>query len=813
MTPRILRGLRATKFAGGGPNAGTPEKQAAMTDILVASLKAGLTNVVTYSIDDLGTPITGLPGNETDRVGIHPPGHDEAFGGVPAWKTREQIRISHVNQIKKIVEELKKVPEGKGTMFDNTMIMHFPENGAQRLRAHREGSGRRATIIPSMAGTLTSQQRLATIEAAVENSDEAVLITDARLALPGPTIVYVNGAFCRMTRRTRAQLLGKTPRIFQGPKTDGAVIDRLRRNLAAGEAFEGETVNYRSDGTEYLLHWRIDPVRNGKGVITHWVSVQRDVTRQRADERELRERKRRFQLLAEAVEDFVVLSDLDGRTLFANSAMLRAAGCGPDDLSAEAISNTIHRSHRGAYEQARVRARRGEASIIECRLSIPGARRRRYELRETPVCDETGAVEMTLLTGRNITDRVRAERERAARISKDAEHRRALASQRNWEALARAAAAMGAGSDSRDALTGACAQAVPALADACLFDLNEDDGSMIRIAAPDRWGGAGSGLRIDPAKGLRSPPTGLEELKVHPTDAGEIAAALGRDMKERRVLARLRPTAAISVRMSARGRTIGTLHLVMCDPRRQFGLEEMSSAEQLARQAALAVDNFRLLAKSQRNEALLGSLAVKLSQTEDTLRAGLARDLHDTVAQNLSLVRLNLDRRDADTSQADSLAQARKLVDDTVSLVRNLVFDLYPSTLDLHGLAAALESLAGRMRTTVGAEISVTETGRRRVLAPEIRRFLYRAARELLANVVKHSGTKKASVAVDQDGDRVRLTVSDSGCGFDPVASAGAAGFGLLDLRERVHAMKGKVSIESRRGCGTSVLIELPLTE
>jgi len=115
--------------ADGGPNASTPQKQAAMTDVLVAALVSGLTNVVTYTIDDLGTPVTGLPGNETDRVGIHPLGHDEAFGGVPAWKTREQIRISHVNQIKTIIDRLKQVSEGNGTMFDNTMIMYFPENG------------------------------------------------------------------------------------------------------------------------------------------------------------------------------------------------------------------------------------------------------------------------------------------------------------------------------------------------------------------------------------------------------------------------------------------------------------------------------------------------------------------------------------------------------------------------------------------------------------------------------------------------------------------------------------------------------------
>ncbi|MEM7392771.1 MAG: DUF1552 domain-containing protein [Verrucomicrobiota bacterium] len=137
----------APVHAHGGPNATTPEKQAAMTDVLVAALKAGLTNVVTYTIDDLGTPITGLPGNETDRVGIHPLGHDEAFGGVPAWKTREQIRISHVHQIRSIVEQLKQTPEGNGTMFDNTMIMYFPENGETH-----HGVGSEAPFL-IMAGT------------------------------------------------------------------------------------------------------------------------------------------------------------------------------------------------------------------------------------------------------------------------------------------------------------------------------------------------------------------------------------------------------------------------------------------------------------------------------------------------------------------------------------------------------------------------------------------------------------------------------------------------------------------------------------
>ena len=115
--------------AGGGLNASTPEKQQAFTDILIAALVAGLTNVVTYTIDELSTPIKGLPGNEGDHISIHELGHNGGYSGISADKIREKIRVGHVQQIATIVERLKQVPEGDGNMFDNTMIMYFPENG------------------------------------------------------------------------------------------------------------------------------------------------------------------------------------------------------------------------------------------------------------------------------------------------------------------------------------------------------------------------------------------------------------------------------------------------------------------------------------------------------------------------------------------------------------------------------------------------------------------------------------------------------------------------------------------------------------
>jgi hypothetical protein len=113
--------------ANGGSEANTLEKQEAMTDVLLAAMISGMTNVVTYTMDTLSTPIIGLPGNESDRVGIHALGHNERFSGVPAKETRAEIRKLHFKQIDTIIEKLKAAPEGNGNMFDSTMILYFPE--------------------------------------------------------------------------------------------------------------------------------------------------------------------------------------------------------------------------------------------------------------------------------------------------------------------------------------------------------------------------------------------------------------------------------------------------------------------------------------------------------------------------------------------------------------------------------------------------------------------------------------------------------------------------------------------------------------
>jgi PAS domain S-box-containing protein len=131
------------------------------------------------------------------------------------------------------------------------------------------------------------ERNAALLHAAVEAAGESVLITSPNLDEPGPTIEYANPAFLRMTGYTMEEVIGRTPRFLQGPRTDRAELDRMRLELAAHGTFRGDAINYRKDGTEYVIEWLVTAVRNGTGQVSHWVSVQRDITdRRRAEERQ-----------------------------------------------------------------------------------------------------------------------------------------------------------------------------------------------------------------------------------------------------------------------------------------------------------------------------------------------------------------------------------------------------------------------------------------------------------------------------------------------------------------------------------------------
>lgn len=129
------------------------------------------------------------------------------------------------------------------------------------------------------------EQHLKLLESVVTNTTDSVMITDAEpFDLPGPRIVYVNEAFTQMTGYTAEEVVGKTPRILQGPKTDKEKLKLLGTRMRNWQVCEVSLINYKKDGEEFWVNFTLNPVADENGWFTHWVAIERDITEQKIEE-------------------------------------------------------------------------------------------------------------------------------------------------------------------------------------------------------------------------------------------------------------------------------------------------------------------------------------------------------------------------------------------------------------------------------------------------------------------------------------------------------------------------------------------------
>lgn len=113
---------------------------------------------------------------------------------------------------------------------------------------------------------------LSLLEVLAKNSFDAILITDASVE---GKIIYANKAFETLTGYDANEVIGKTPRLLQGQATDSKVIGRLSNALKSNDSFEGKAINYKKDGTPFIMYWRVLPVKV-EGNTKVWVAIQRE---------------------------------------------------------------------------------------------------------------------------------------------------------------------------------------------------------------------------------------------------------------------------------------------------------------------------------------------------------------------------------------------------------------------------------------------------------------------------------------------------------------------------------------------------------
>lgn len=214
-------------------------------------------------------------------------------------------------------------------------------------------------------------------------------------------------------------------------------------------------------------------------------------------------------------------------------------------------------------------------------------------------------------------------------------------------------------------------------------------------------------------------------------------------------------------------------------------------------------------------------LSMQLSEAEEAERRRIARDLHDQVGQNLTVVGINLTiLRDAipDAGRKSIplrlLEDSLELVEQTTEFTRSLMADLRPPDMDDYGLVASVRWYGKSFSARTGVTVTMEGDDIDPRPAPSIENNVFRIVQEALTNISKHARARKASIAMGVTRGRLSLTISDDGVGFNPSEhnkAGGHRGWGLMTMAERAEFLGGSFSIESKRGKGTRVSVEVPL--
>jgi signal transduction histidine kinase len=192
-----------------------------------------------------------------------------------------------------------------------------------------------------------------------------------------------------------------------------------------------------------------------------------------------------------------------------------------------------------------------------------------------------------------------------------------------------------------------------------------------------------------------------------------------------------------------------------------------------------------------------------MSATEDERRR-LARELHDEIAQLLTVVQLSLHNVNVNSPE---LTKANELLARTQAEVHRIIHDLRPSLLDDLGLAAAMRSWAHDHLQGSGLQFSL-EVEEGLPHRPEIETVVFRIYQELVTNVLRHAEAEQVSIQLYERNDRIVLDVEDDGRGFDADAKTDRAG--VMGMRERAALVNGTISFDSEPGLGTHVVLEIP---
>ncbi len=235
------------------------------------------------------------------------------------------------------------------------------------------------------------------------------------------------------------------------------------------------------------------------------------------------------------------------------------------------------------------------------------------------------------------------------------------------------------------------------------------------------------------------------------------------------------------------------------------------------------LETFQALRKEKRRraavEAKLAKMLRQIVSDQEAERKRIARELHDTLGQSLTLLRLSLDGIVQSAPGASELqkrlVEIKTIATDAVREVARLAWDIRPSSLDDIGIDTAIRNLVDRWRACAPVRFELHVALAQERLPPAVETTLYRILQEALTNAVRHAEATEVGVILGSENGHVSMIVEDNGRGFacdGPACKFPRSGrLGLLGMRERLSLVGGSMEIESTPGSGTTLFLRIPL--
>jgi PAS domain S-box-containing protein len=443
------------------------------------------------------------------------------------------------------------------------------------------------------------------LDRAVAASSNGIVITDPRA--PDDPIVYVNPAFERISGYAVDEVVGHNCRFLQGEDRDQSALDDLRSALDEEREVRVVLKNYRKDGKPFWNELYISPVHDEEGHLTNFVGVQNDITERRRIEDVLRESEERFRATFEHSAIGAAQVGIDGRWLRVNQRLAEIVGYTPEELLETTFQEITHPDdlEKDLVHMKRLLADGSRTYTIEKRYLRKDGSLVWVNLTVSLVRDASGEPVYFIAAVEDISERKKAQEERDLLLVKEQLARaEAVEARRRLALLAAAGPALSAASlDYIETLKRITRLLVPELADWCLLDAVDEDGTVSQVAAAHadpikerlvkRLREHRRFRDEDPGSAAQVLRTGEPVLIPELPDAAFYERELGGG-ERLDVVVRLEPRSLMCVPLLARGRTIGAITLVSSRPERRYDEEDLALAEDLAYRCALAADNARL---------------------------------------------------------------------------------------------------------------------------------------------------------------------------------------------------------------------------